>query len=242
MAYTTWCAATDLHGDMQDHRAVRAFKTFVEHYRPKRRFFLGDLWDFRAWRIGAGEDEKRERIKRDFAMGLEFFEWYRPEAITLGNHDIRLWDTAEGVGPMVDLAEQKIAEFLKVARKLKCRVLPYDKAKGILKVGRMKMAHGFFDGQNAARQMAQTFGSVLFGHGHAIDVASAPGSERRAGRMIGCLCKLRMTYNRRNVSALRQSHGWAYGPLFDNGMYQVFQAELIGEKIVIAEKIKVLSA
>lgn len=242
MRYEKWAACTDLHGDKRDPRAVRAFKKFVEEYRPTRRFMLGDLWDFRPFRIGADEEDRRERIKKDFDAGMEFFKWYRPEVITLGNHDIRLWDTERKGGPTADLAYEKIREFMAIAKKFKCRVLPYDKRKGIYRVGRMKMAHGFFDGENAARRMAQSYGSILFGHGHAIDVASTPGPEPRAGRMIGCLCRLDFTYNRSHVGALRQRHGWAYGALFPNGKYHAFQAEMIGDQVVLAGSIKVLSA
>jgi hypothetical protein len=61
---------------------------------PSSAFFAGDLWDIPRVARRRGEAEKRaNRVKLDFDSGMEFFEWYRPEAITLGNHDIRLWDT-----------------------------------------------------------------------------------------------------------------------------------------------------
>lgn len=242
MASIPWVASSDFHGDKHDPVARKLFFSFVEEYRPRLRFFLGDIWDFRAWRVGATEEEKRERVYRDFKSGMDFLEAYRPTGITLGNHDARLWDQVEKHGPMSDYCADLIAQFQKLVRKLKCRVKPYDKRKGVLQVGKLKMAHGFFDGENAAKQMAEAYGSILCGHGHAIDVVSTPGPEPHVGRMIGCLCRLDFTYNRRNVSALRQKHGWAYGPMFDNGTYHAFQAERIGETIVYAESHKTLSA
>jgi hypothetical protein len=242
MRYKKWVACADYHGDKHDRRAAALFREFVRFYRPSRRWFLGDLFDFRPWRVGADEEERRERIAEDFEAGIDFMAWYRPHVITLGNHDIRLWDTRDRGGPMADFADSLIKRFEKLAECLGVRVLPYDKRKGVHREGRLKMAHGFFDGTTAARQMAQSYGSILFGHGHAIDVATTPGPEPRAGRMIGCLCRLDFRYNRSHVATLRQRHGWAYGTLFKNGMYQAFQAEVIGQHAVVAERIKILKA
>lgn len=243
MGAIRFTACTDLHGDKQDPQAVALFKRFVGEYRPTFRLFLGDLWDFRAWREGASEEEKRDRVRRDFKAGMEFFEWYKPDAITLGNHDVRMWDQVRKGGPMADLCEDFIRTFTKLATKIKCRVLPYDKRKGIYKRGKLKAAHGFYDGEDAAKQMAKAYGSILIGHGHAVDVASTPGPEPHVGRMIGCLCRLDYVYNRRNVSALRQKHGWAYGPFFERtGRYAAFQAERIGNEVVFAESVKTIAA
>lgn len=242
MRFDPWCAVGDTHGDMIDRRADRAFRSFVGAYRPKIRVHVGDFIDARALRNGASEEEKRESMACDFDRAMEFMEWYRPTHVCLGNHDIRLWDTMRKGGPLADYCKQLIGEWNTFAKKIGCKVKTYDAEKGVMKIGRMKFAHGFFCGTNAARQMAQAFGSVMFGHGHAIDVASSPADHRRAARMIGCLCRLRFTYNRAHVAALRQAHGWAYGPLFRNGSYQAFQAEMIGGKVVLAEGIKVIAA
>jgi hypothetical protein len=238
----TWSFCADYHGDKHDKVACAIHRTFVEDFRPTIKVFGGDLWDFRAWRRGADEDEKRERVRTDFDAGMKFIEWYRPVAITLGNHDIRLWDQRDRQnGPMSDFAGELIGEFEALAAKLKIRVLPYCKRRGIYRVGKMKFAHGFFCGPNAARQMAQAFGSVQFGHGHTIDVASAASSDRRAARMVGALCQLDFPYNRATVNSLRHAHGWTYGPLLRSGNYQVFQAEVMGGKAVVAEGMKVIS-
>jgi hypothetical protein len=53
--------------------------------------------------------------------------------------------------------------------------------------------------------------------------------------MIGCLCQLDFSYNRTHVGSLRQAHGWAYGVLLPNGNYHAFQAEVIGNEIVVAD-------
>lgn len=235
-----WMACADLHGDKQDKKAVTLFKKHAEQFDPKHRIFLGDIWDFRAWRRGAGEKEKRDRVQRDFKMGMEFLNWYRPTAITLGNHDVRMWDQVENDGPMADLCEEMIGKFKREMRRMGTRVLPYHK-RSIYRLGRMKFAHGFYDSINGTRQMANAYGSIQIGHGHTIELVSSAADHPRAARMIGCLCQLDFKYNRAQVNSLRQRHGWSYGPLFDDGTYQAFQAEVIGNKVVVADKSSVIS-
>lgn len=236
----SWMFGTDLHGDMQDKLAVRLFQAHCDKLAPDHRIFGGDLWDFRAWRDGADEVEKQDRVRADFDAGMEFIRWYQPQAITLGNHDIRMWDQVRKGGPMADLCEDLIAEFREYCRSIKCRVLPYDKRYGIYRLGKAKFAHGFYSGPNAARQMGTAYGTIQFGHVHSIDEQSCPAAEDRAGRSVGCLCKLNFTYNRAHVAALRQQHGWAYGPVFDNGTFHVFQARIIRGKAVVSTKLEVI--
>jgi hypothetical protein len=239
MSLEPFMVCADLHGDKQCKRVADAALAFSDDFRARYRILAGDIWDFRAWRKGADDEEKRERVRLDFDAGIEFVERMRPTHITLGNHDVRLWDQRDrGNGPMSCYAGELIQKFEALTRKLGTKVLPYDKRRGVLRIGKLKVAHGFFDGTNAARQMAQAYGSILFGHGHSIDVASSPSDERRAARMIGCLCQLDFTYNRTHVGSLRQAHGWAYGVLLPNGNYQAFQAEVIGSEIVVADGVR----
>ena len=76
--------------------------------------------------------------------------------------------------------------------------------------------------------MAQAYGSVLFGHIHAIHQASIEGLENRIGRACGCLCKLDMAYDRHHLGKLLHRHGWPYGVVnVKTGDYFVFQAECV---------------
>jgi hypothetical protein len=81
--------------------------------------------------------------------------------------------------------------------------------------------------------MAQSYGSILFGHGHAIDVASAGAEHRRAARMIGCLVPARLRYNRSNVSPCASATVGHTARSSTTGCYQAFQAEMIGRQVVV---------
>jgi len=241
LALRRWLACSDLHGDKQDKRAVSLLMQHVAEFKPQHRIFCGDIWDFRPWRRGANATEQKEYVTEDFNAGMDFLRDFKPTVITLGNHDQRLWDVKLAEGPMSEFCRKLIKEFKELTDELGCVVLPYDKRR-VYHLGHLGFVHGFFAGPNAARQMAQAFGGCIFGHGHAIDVATTAAEKPRAARMIGCLCRLDFQYNRAHVTALRQRHGWAYGYSFPNGNYQAFQAEVIAGKAVVADGVKVLEA
>jgi hypothetical protein len=246
MGMESFSSASDLHGDRQDAGAVKAFKAFVADYKPKVRVFTGDIWDFRAIREGASKDEKRHSMRADFYAGMKFLEWYRPHVITLGNHDQRLWDlvSKEGIeksGPLTDLAAELIEKFDKLTTKLGTEVLPYDKRRGVWRHNGLKFAHGF-DGMSPDN-MAAIYGNIIYGHGHAIEMAPAPTDEgHRVARMVGCLCRLDMSYNRAQTKTLRQQHGWAYGAFLQRGVNEVFQASVQHGQVAYAGSLKVISA
>lgn len=241
MPVEKFVAASDFHGDRHDPQAKRAFKLFVEDYKPDLRVFLGDLWDFRALRIGADRDEKMASMKADFDAGMEFLEWYRPHVLTLGNHDQRLWDAVEKegmrkTGPIPDYANELIDRFNILSHKLNIEILPYDKRKGVWNHKGIKGVHGF-DGM-APENMAAVYGNVLYGHGHRIEAATAPGLDNRVARMIGCLCQKDMSYNRGQLKTLSQQHGWAYGVIERANRFGIIQAELIDGAFSYATDIK----
>jgi hypothetical protein len=151
----------------------------------------------------------------------------------------RLWLTAaKNDGVLSDFCQQGINEIEDLCKSLKCRIYPYHKRHGILKLGHLKVIHGFACGVYAARQTALVYGSCLFGHTHSIDEHSIPGLERRVARACGCLCNLDLEYSSTNPSTLRQANGWAYGIIDDRtGAYHVWQSECIGGKWILPSDI-----
>jgi hypothetical protein len=243
LAWQRFIVASDLHGDMQDSAAVNALSRFTREWKPKHRICLGDVWDFRALRTKASEEERRESLKADFDAGLAWLEDFAPtHDLLLGNHDIRLWDRAKfGNGPLADYCGELVARV--DASLARCRVgtRPYHKRLGVLRLGHLKLLHGFYAGVTAARQHALAYGSCLFGHIHSIDEASVPGMDRRTARAVGCLCRLDMDYNRASVNTLRYASGFAYGVVDDkSGDYCVWQAEGVSGKYIVASETSVI--
>jgi len=232
MSWRRFVFAADLHGDKQDKHAARAFLDFCSAWKPQIRVFGGDAFDFRALRRRASEEEKRDSMLTDYQMGCEFLQAMEPNYFLVGNHDDRLWLLSrEDRGVISDYAIKSVREIEEMFRKMSCRILPYDKRLGVLKIGKLKMIHGFLCGITAARRTALAYGSVLMGHGHSIDHATIEGFDLRMGRMAGCLCDLNMEFSKAHVGALRHAHGWIAGVVNDKtGEYHCQQIQRIGKQ------------
>lgn len=227
----------DSHGAECEQRVVKTFHEFVRWYKPDVRIHLGDVFDFGRLRRGAGDDEKRAPLRDDLDAGLQFLTTFKPTHFLRGNHDERMWDALKSDdGALSDLATWATTDIEEAIGG--AQMLPYCKRRGVLKLGHLKVVHGYHSGVTAARLAAQVYGSVLMGHVHAIDQYSIPGLERRIGRCIGCLCKLDQDYNRAQANTLRQSHGWGYGLLLDGGDYVYWQAEQVAGKWYFPSEVK----
>ena len=236
MSFTRFMAVFDPHGDEIDPHASEAMFNFKENYwKPKIVIHGGDNFDFRAIRKKATEEERRDSMIEDYDAGMNFLKRLKPTYFLRGNHDERLWDLAnEDRGVISDFAFKGCGEIEAELDKMGCHMLPYDKRKGVLRLGHLKIIHGYICGVTAARRTAQIYGSVLMGHGHAIQQASIEGLEQRTGMMAGCLCKLNLDYMRASTGSLVWEHGFCFGIINEKtGHYFVNQARKIDGKWIL---------
>ena len=213
---------------MQDAKAVAAFFKFKDAFQPDIRICGGDIYDLRPLRRKCDEHERREGLKDDIDAGNSFLERYLPHYHILGNHEGRLWHLAERAeGILLEYANAAIADFEKRARAMRCKVLPYDKREGVLKLGDLSFVHGYASGVSAARTHAQVYGDVVFGHIHRPSQFTVPGHPKpHTGYSTGCLCKLDMGYDSAHIGSLAHRHGFAYGVVNERtGSFKVFSAE-----------------
>ena len=233
--------ASDLHGDVQDHDSVDVFLEYVDIYKPNVRIFGGDLFDFRNIRRGAGPAEKQDSMSADVEAGLEFLAKYKPQVLLLGNHDKRLWDTAEyhTHGIVQDAAKQGVRDILRRCRSIKCKVIPYDASSGFYDLGKVRFIHGFHAGIMATKKHAEVYsppgGIVLHGHTHAIQYNSIAKANGGAGMGVGCLAQTDMSYNKHMSGRIMHENGFAYGYV-DGKEWQVFQAKK-GKKWHLAKEL-----
>lgn len=234
------------HGDMIDPVAEKAVLEFIKDFKPQIRTHLGDGFDFRNLRRGASDEEKAGSLQDDWDMGSDFLRrFYAGGQINHylgGNHCWkRLNDfTNASNGVMRDYANDAMKKFRQLIEgRCRAKLLPYDARLGILRMGHMKNVHGFFSGKNAPARHAAVFGNVIHAHTHAITVCpveSDRGPEEARG--IGCLCKVDMEYNATQTNKLMHANGWAYGHLYDEGTYDIFQARRLNDSFIAAHEIK----
>lgn len=236
-------AVADNHGDQADEETVRAVLEFKKDFKPDIRVHLGDNWDLRNLRNGASDEDKNGSLSDDWDQGFEFFrEFFEGDGenhFLFGNHDDRIIRASESTsGQLRDYADDKIKAIRAECRRFKVRTYPYDAALGVCQIGKLKAIHGYHAGQSAARAHANVYGNVIFGHCHTIESAAVPSLDPAESRSIGCLCKRDMNYINAKTGKLRWGQGWAYGFVFPDGSYQLYQTRKIKGEFHAATGIK----
>lgn len=237
-------AVADPHGDMIDEESKAALFAFIQDFKPTVRVHLGDNWDFRNLRKGASDDEKAASLEDDWQMGIdfirEFFDGGKLNHFLRGNHDERLWHFSESAtGLLRDYARDGIKRVESTAKRARAAMLPYHVRNGILRIGSLKFLHGYAHGMNAGQVHARVYGNCAYGHIHQISSVPIESSEGpKEARCIGAMCKLDMSYNSTRTATLRHENGWAYGLLFPDGSYQLFQTRKLNGKFYAASETK----
>jgi len=238
-------AAGDVHGDEQDKSSVRALLSFMSDYKPDLVVMIGDLWDFKAIRRGAGDEDQASSLEKDWQAGEEFlrkFFSFGDERIFLrGNHDERIYDLAQNSrsGVARDYANDGIENIEALVKELRGRMFPYDSVGGVYACGTLKFVHGYGHAIHSAKQHADAYGNVLFGHTHAIDYFKSVSIDAREAWNIGCLSNLAPAYNRNQMRRMRWQHGFAYGLIHrEDKSHDVFLARQRGGKFTIPTGVK----
>lgn len=210
--WETFIACGDSHGDMLDPAADKAFKKFEGLFKAKHRIHGGDVFDFRALRNGASDEEKREGVQQDIDAGLSFLEWYKPHMLLWGNHDVRMPDKAKHGNILGQACRQWWDSIADAVQLMGADTRPYCKRKGVYEYGGRRWLHGFGGGIHAAYKHAQHYGNTVMFHVHC-PTGPVPFShfDGASGYSCGSLCRLDMEYNRSHLNTLRQKHGWLYG-------------------------------
>jgi len=234
---------SDNHGDMADAASVSALWSFIKDWKPTIRIHAGDAFDFRNLRRGASDEEKAASLADDWEQGNDFlrrfFEGGTSNHFLRGNHDERIYDFRNSCSGMLrDYASDGVKQLEGVVKKCRAKMLPYDSDLGVLDLGNLSVIHGYHTGIGACRQHAQIWKNCIFGHTHSIEVASVASREPAEARSIGCMCVKDMDYVNRKTGKLRWAQGWAYGLLFPDGTYQLFQTRNIGGQFYAATEIK----
>jgi hypothetical protein len=238
--------ASDSHGDEVDEHTATALFSFIKDFKPQIRIHAGDAWDFRNLRRGASDDEKAHSLEDDWREGSDFlrrfFDGGKENHFLRGNHDERLWRFAESAtGLLRDYAKDGISRVEKIVAKSRAKMLPYDSRRGVLRLGNLKVIHGYAAGIGAARKHAIVYRDCLFGHTHNTDVAACETDEGIAeARGIGACCKLDMVYNSHQTGKLRHQNAFCYGLLFENGTYQLNQTKKIDGRFYVASDFRAL--
>jgi len=131
MSFKRFIVGTDNHGELISSEAERKFLAFCDEWKPHHRIHLGDVWDFGCLRRGASQEDKADGISEDYSRGMEFLEKYRPNFLTLGNHDDRIWMNTVKCqdGILRERCQELAAASERRFKQLKINWIPYHVSK-----------------------------------------------------------------------------------------------------------------
>jgi hypothetical protein len=215
MSYKKFLICGDSHGDLVCDKAKKKFLAFKQDFQPHYSVHLGDLWDFSPLRRGASQEEKVCGIADDYTAGIEFLDEYRPNYLTLGNHDDRIWmnstHCADGIlrERCNQLANASEVEF----KKRNIKWVPYHVSRFLqLPEGGPKLIHGFRATMYPAKAHFENWGPSICGHVHKPDSYVARHIDGQASHSVGCLADIsKMSYADRTPAKLAWRQGWMYG-------------------------------
>lgn len=220
MPWHRWMAIGCSHGSLADPDAIEAVLRFEQAYKPERKFHLGDVMDFAAFRHGApGTKDEAEKLGPDIEAGCNLIERYEPTHVLIGNHDERVFRLANHHNAIVALAASHARnEFLEACSRVHAKLTDhYDINRSWIELADTKFFHGFTrGGENAAKFMAEHFGKSVFAHFHTAEIVNARRSDHAIGVCVGTLANVpMMDYAKNNRNTARWSHGFAYGEYSD---------------------------
>jgi len=213
MAWEKSIFLADTHGDLVCPKAVKVVKQFIEDWQPKHRVHLGDVWDFRSLRKGASPEERMEGISYDYSCGMELLDWYRPNFLTMGNHDFRLWRAAQesSSGMLAELCAIKAQDTEDELRKMKIKWVPWN-VSSYLSIGSLKLIHGFRATMYPAKAHFEHWGSCIHGHTHKPDIYHARHIDSGTAHSVGTLADMtQMSYADHHAAKLGWRNSFAYG-------------------------------
>jgi len=222
----------DPHGDEVHRPTWKIAMDFVRDFKPHRRILGGDVWDFRPFRRGAGEEEQRESIRGDLEAGLELMKEFRPTDHCLGNHDVRPWRMRdESEGWKRDYAAAVVEQIESAHEKLGCQTFGYRIDQRCQLGPGLSAIHGFAHNIHAAKVTAEAYpGGTMAGHVHSISFFRAASLDVRECWLTGCMRNLLADFNATRFGTFRHAHGFAWGWYHETlPIYQVNQASAMSD-------------
>ena len=197
-------------------KAESVVKQFMDEWKPKHRVHLGDVWDFRALRQGASPEERAEDVRYDYNCGKELLGWFKPQILTLGNHDHRIWRTARETsnGALADLMSKFCDEAETDLRKMKIQVTPWgvENYAKLPIIGSPKLLHGYRATMYPAKAHFENYGDCITAHVHKPDSHEARNVDGGKAYCVGTLARIKeMGYANAWAAKLAWRNSFLYG-------------------------------
>lgn len=210
------CGCT--HAAFIDRQAWDEALAHKRDFAPHFTAHLGDYCDTTAFMGAHGAEANPEPVSPDIETGLMHLNMLEPQLVMDGNHDQRPYRYLNSKSEIKAYAAFHATQAMQkcIRQELKAEHHLYTGGEQGVMLGNFRLMHGTIYNVNAARDMAETYGNVIFVHTHTVAVANARHHSQAQGINAGCLLDVKaMTYaqNRRQTKAWQ--HAWVYGEYCD---------------------------
>jgi predicted phosphodiesterase len=202
------------HGHLINENSAAAVIKFKESWKPDRVVHLGDHIDTAALRTGAkGSKDESEPIRPDLRKGITFLEELGVTHLCHGNHDIRPYKLMDSTNAIIAEAAQSVCEYLNSQyRRLKIEVLTHWGIKHYFEFGGVRYMHGTIYNEMSPRDMAESYGNVVFAHTHRAGMMKGRRPDNPTGYCVGTLANIdAMEYAQARRATLAWSAGFVFG-------------------------------
>ena len=221
----------DKHRPYSDDAVDRIALAFIKDFKPTIRVAGGD-WQNCDQSVftkkpyyGPSFDDECEMVEHDLdAFGITHY--------LQGNHEER----AER-----DHIDPTMRPTYDLRKKLHLRergikYYPYHRTKGVLRLGKLSVLHGFYTNEYVAAATSKAYGCCVFGHAHRFQTFTPKQAFlNNTGFAIGMMGQLIQPYEK--ASAPRgHAQGFAFGYLHKNGHFDLYTVRIKGPSVVIEGK------
>ena len=223
----------DRHAPQEDLDVDRIALSFLADFKPHIRIAGGD-WQT-VDQISHFENESEIDLEDEFQMNSAALEAFKITHYLEGNHERRL----RAIGAKLDKRIRSLVDLQKNLhlRERGIKFLPYHPRKGVLRIGSLKIMHGFYYNEYMAKKMAMTYGTCVFGHAHRFQTfQSREAFENHVGFSIGMMGKLEQTWAE-SSSPKGWAQGFAFGYLHRNGWFDLYPVRINRGRVCINGKV-----
>jgi len=231
--YRKFFLGFDRHAPDHDPRMDRLVSDFLADFKPDIRVAGGDWMN--VDQVSHFDNESDIDLKDEFGMTREALHKFGITHYLEGNHEERLRRIGLKLDPrlrsMVDLGENL------QLKKLGIPLLPYHRRKGVLKIGHLRVLHGFYATEYVTKKMSMIYGTCVFGHTHRFQTFQPKDAyESHCGFNIGMMGKLDQPYTD-NKAPLGWCQGFAFGYVHRNGWFDLYPVRVYNHRVVINNKV-----
>ena len=221
----------DLHVPTESKKCIAIAKEFRDDFRPDIVVAGGD-WQ-NVDQLDRFSNESETALLDEFEKVKYYVELFGVTHYLEGNHEERL--------RRIGLTDKRLRSLLSLDRNLELSkrgipIFPYHPKKGILKLGKLKVLHGFYTNKYVAAKTAEAFGCCIFGHSHVFQTYTPKISDKwSTGWSIGCMCELIPSYMEK-YGPNGWMNGFAFGYIYKSGNFSLYPVRIIGGRIMINDK------